>query len=150
MTQTLRAPDDKPTLLPPERAFRMSDTFDIWRLRIGDAYAVRLDIDASTLAEAKANASACCSHKDVLFIRETLRAARTGVALHAYVVRQGKREYRVNHETGVPGYVAPLKLDHLFSLPVNAFDPLQPWTWTPGADVVGIDRTLIEHPTTQG
>lgn len=111
-------------------------TFKAWRQR--DELAVPLDIgQPADLREAIAAACASCGHKDTLFL---LCEDRQIKLLRAYAIQQGKREYR----GPALGYVAPLKPAELFCLPVREFDPVEPWRWSPGCDVVGIDRNTVE------
>lgn len=124
------------------RARRIGDTFKAWRQREGGK-AQPLDIEGSCLADALRSACASCGHKDVIFILQTIPSC-PDKALHVYVIRQGPRQHRVNPETGVPGWFHPLKTDNLFSLPVRQFEPVEPWRWSPGADVVGADRETID------
>jgi hypothetical protein len=104
-------------------------SFKAWRVR--EQLSVPVEIgEAANLADALSSACAGAGHKDTLFI---LADNGRTTMLHAYAIRQGKREYR----GAVLGYVTPLKPDPLFSIPVHAFDPVEPWRWEPGCDVVG-------------
>ena len=121
----------------------MRDIFTAWRLSHGSRTATRLDCKGGDLAEALQSASRLCQHKDVLFVLHTDRIS--GIKrLHCFVIRNGKREYRVDRETGIPGMVTPSKPDCIFDMAVIDFHPAEPWSWTPGADVVGIDPSIIE------
>lgn len=122
------------------RASRMADTFTVWRLR-DTGKAQRLECGAAVLADVLTEAAAQCIHKDVLFIQHT-HGVRQDKTLHAYVIRQGKPEWRMCPETKVTRQVRPEKPDLLFAMDVAEFAPAEAWKWSPGCDVVGADREI--------
>jgi hypothetical protein len=131
-----------PLRLAATRTVRLHDTFSAWRQRDGGK-ASRLECGGAILADVLSEAQAQCQHKDVLFIlhRDGLTGDKT---LHCYAIRQGKPEW-----VRKPGFahvvqVKPLKADPLFVLPVRQFDPVEPWSHTPGCDVVGMDRETVD------
>jgi hypothetical protein len=82
------------------------------------------------------------AHKDTLFVTER-RADMRFAVLHTYRIRKGAATYQRNPETGLSDRVEPLKLDRLFSIPVDAFQPTRPFDAFRD-DAVGVDRNLIE------
>ena len=120
----------------------LHDLFEAWR--VGEAMSPRLDtLDATTLAEARDHAASSCSHKDHFLVKQTDRA--TGRAtLHLFYVKQKAATWLRDPATGIPKQVRPLEAEHRFSVPVEAFAPVEPWRWSPGCDVVGIDRSMVE------
>lgn len=129
-------------LTPIRRASRIADTFSVWRQTDGGK-ASRLVCDSAILPDVLREAASQSAHKDVLFILHTdgLTAEKT---VHAYVMRQGKREWRVDRVTRVGKWDHPLKADPLFSLPVTHFAPIEPWRWTPTADPIGTNPSVLE------
>lgn len=124
------------------RAEPLPALFEAWIA--GEAASRRLDVSgATTLHEARDAAAQFCKHKDHFLIKRTDRA--TGEAmLHCYYVKQKAPTW-----VRKPGFahvvqVRPLEAELRFSMAVNAFAPVEPWRWTPGADVVGIDRDVVE------
>ena len=122
--------------LDDQRPVAMHDMFTAWRL--SGSKAIRIASEGNDLASALQSAQLVCSHKDRLFILQTDRRSGDKM-LHCYVIKQGARQYRGITE----GWVCPLKADPLFSMPVIDFAPDEPWTWSPGADVVGFDRSEV-------
>lgn len=97
---------------------------------------------AETMPEAQAMASNTLQHKDTLLIHQN--DPRTGKQwLHAFKVRQGAAQWRRNEQTGLSERYHPLKLDALFSVPVEAFRPVRPFDAFRD-DPVGHDFGLIE------
>jgi hypothetical protein len=82
------------------------------------------------------------AHKDTLLVQERHDGLRLH-KLHAYRIRKGVAIYQRNPETGLSERIEPLKLDHLFSLPVDAFQPTRPFDALRD-DPVGVDVGLIE------
>lgn len=119
----------------------LHDLFTAWvqRHKYGSEPA-RINCHVRTFDEAMQGALMSCQHKDTLFLLHTDRISGNKM-LHCYVIRQGKRIYR----GALEGWVAPLKPDLVFSMPVIDFAPVEPWRWTPGCDVVGADRGVIDQ-----
>lgn len=84
-----------------------------------------------------------CHHKDVLAILYGHDGKREKVLRFYAIKQQSKPVYRRNPETLLTEAMRPLYAALLMETKVHGFDPVEPWRWTPGADVVGIDRTLI-------
>jgi hypothetical protein len=98
---------------------------------------------ATTLAGALAELSqGFFAHKDTLFVVEKHDGLRKST-LHAYRIRKGAATYLRNPQTGLAERVEPLKPDHLFSLPVDAFQPTRPFDALLD-DATGVDWTLVE------
>ncbi len=115
-------------------------SFRAWLLSPGDKLAHSHEVFHSTLPEIEGYFSAVPYFGAMLFILEhdAVKDART---LHAYRIRRGKwaggRDY-----SGCKYF--PHKADKLFSLPVDGFDPTEPWSFTRGRDVVGAGDGVIE------
>lgn len=104
-----------------------------------------IDIDQpSTLAEATQRAAVQCDHKDHFVVCQWDPIKNIGTLHFHAIKREAKRQYRRDPITGEAGWSQRLYPVLLFTVPVHAFDPVEPWRWEPGADVVGVDRTLIE------
>lgn len=127
---------------------KMAERFRAWRLPHGCGETIPLDVaGAETLTEAlQASQTQSCHHKDTLLVL-AINAHSGRQMLHSYQVRQGKREYRRDPITGIPGWVHPLKLDETYAVAVEAFSPAERWQWSPGADSVGFrpeERGVID------
>jgi hypothetical protein len=122
-------------LLPAER-------FTAWRI-LSDGTSQPLDTgDATTLHDAANNALQGCSHKDHFTVLHTNVAGKQ--TEHVYYVKASKPIW-----VRKPGFahsvqVRPLALDHRFSRKLAEFVPVEPWHWSPGCDVVGVDRNVVE------
>ena len=94
------------------------------------------------LADFADSAAANCSHKDTFLVLET-DAITAGKWLHTYQVkRRTKPRYvRVGNATRA---VHDLYAEHVTTIAVSAFEPVEQWSWTPGADTVGRDASLVE------
>lgn len=121
--------------------YAMTDTFEAWRLRDTET-ATSIGISATTLADALSHAQNSCGHGDTLLILQT-HARTERQTLHAFRIRQGARELRRIGDDPVPQWIRPLKPDAMFSMAVDAFTPVAPFRWSPGADVIGIDRREV-------
>lgn len=129
------------------KAQSMEDTFEAWRISPdsprGEVCA--LDVSAATsLADAVDIAAPLCFHKDS-FVVQVIDGVTGKRMLHFYAVkrrsnpiRQWNKE-RLCHENMHPHYAVAM-----FSMAVSAFEPVEPWRWSPGTDVVGLDGTAIE------
>lgn len=123
-------------LLPAER-------FTAWRI-LGNGTSQPLDTgDATTLDDAASNALQGCQHKDHFTVLHTNVAGKQ--TEHVYYVKAGKPVF-----VRKPGFahavqIKPLSLEHRFSRKLAEFAPVEPWRWTPGCDVVGIDRNVVEQ-----
>ncbi len=75
-----------------------------------------------------------------VFVREH-DSVNEVLQLHVYQVRKGKWLgcYDERH-IKIYAYTA----DRLFSLPIEAFEPVEPWRYEPGCDVVGASAVLLE------
>lgn len=120
-------------------------TFAAWRTSDETAHheAHAICVTAATLSEAVEQAKLSCHHKDTLVILESDQARRKQTQ-HAYrIVRKAAKWVR-DPVTGLEQRITPLDATPLFSMAVAVFEPVTPWRWSPGADVVGVDRTLLE------
>jgi hypothetical protein len=130
----------------PARAERLNAlTFTAWKVGGGVNYP--LDIgQAETLADAVTEACRRCQHKDVFVVLQ--RNALNGAAMLAnYVVKQGA--HRWVRASGAAHEVKQktFKPELLFSMAVDTFVPIEPFSWTPGCDPVGLtdaQRNTIE------
>ena len=100
--------------------------------------------DADTLDDAvnKALIAGGLAHKGTLLVHEIDTGRQRGF-LHAYTIRKSSAQYRRNPQTGLSERYEPHYPDHLFSVPVDAFEPTRPFDAFLD-DPVGIDRTLVE------
>jgi hypothetical protein len=117
------------------------DAFGIYRQR-GEGELAHFLGTAATMKDAQAKASLSLQHKDTLLIYENDERTRRKV-LHVFKVRQGAVQWRRNAETGLSERWHPLKLDPLFSLPVDEFAPKRPFDAFRD-DPVGVDCGLVE------
>ena len=123
-------------------------TFRAWRIVPGNPEAIRLDtLDADTLDDAIANVltgKLAVNHKDFLAIEEADAVKGTRlVHIHA-IKRQSQPQYRRDPQTGRAAAFHRHYPQHLFTMQASAFEPVEPWRWEPGCDVVGHDFSLIE------
>lgn len=82
-----------------------------------------------------------CAHKDV-FLVQIEDAVTDRARLEVYRVKQAAQAKRVPHEDGTWRMVKPLLPQFLTWFSIKAFSPVEPWRWTPGADVVGHTDTV--------
>lgn len=132
---------------PYKPEMQRTRTFTVWRTcdETPGNEAHPLRITADTLAEAVQEAAQSCHHKDTLVVLEVDHVTRTQTQ-HAYrIVRKAAKWIR-DPVTGLEQRINPLEASPLFSMAVKSFAPVEPWRWSPGADVVGVDRTLIDAP----
>jgi hypothetical protein len=122
------------------RAEAMHDLFEAWIP--GDQTSRRVDtLHASTLAEARDAAQGSCSHKDHLIIKQTSRPSGEAT-IHVFYVKQKAATWVRQPGFAHPVQVRPLEAELRFSMPVDAFAPVEPWRWSPGCDPVGAKREL--------
>ena len=131
----LAAAAERPAVLPRFKAWRCG----------GTTSAVPIDIaDAQSLKEALASATATYFvHKDRLAILETDHRAGKSL-LHLYGIQQQAALQYVRTESGRMVAIKRLKPAHLLTMPVEQFAPVEIFRWSPGCDVVGIDRSAVE------
>lgn len=115
-------------------------TFDAWRVVSGKAHTL---ITNATSDEDWRLATTVCQHKEQVWVRERMANGKT--FLHVFAVREKAATYRYCQETKQPVRFKPRFLDLVSSVEITEFSPVTPWEWTPGADVVGIDRTVVDH-----
>lgn len=101
----------------------------------GKAHSIDLGDYAADPEAAIEVAAMHCQHKDVLhvLVRDTFTKA---AVLHVYAIR-AKQDWRKCPDTGVTKRVAIQYPERLYSVDVEAFAPVEPFQWTPGADAVG-------------
>jgi hypothetical protein len=116
-------------------------TFEAWQ--IGESgYVQSRPVFDHESADAIAASYACeGSFGETLAVRETDSIAGTAT-LHFYRVRRGKWLGRYSRDGERKEY--PFYADPLFKLNVKAFDPVEPWRYTRGCDVVGRDPNVID------
>lgn len=132
--------------MPEARAFPIH-AFGAYRQR-GENEALHFLGTAEAMPDAQALASDRLLHKDTLLIHQN--DPRTGKQwLHAFKVRQGAADWRKNPQTGIAERWHPLKLDALFSVPVEAFAPTRPFDAFRD-DPVGIDPQLVDARVAAG
>ena len=125
----------------PARAQRMErSVFHVWRLAPDAAKAAREGVPGNDLASIERAIAIPENHGATIFVRETA-TIDGGVTLHVYRIRKGAKPIRYDGARAI----YPNTADKLFSLPVNAFDPVTPWRWSPGADVLGGAANLLEQ-----
>lgn len=117
-----------------------AETYCAWRV-LANGTSQPVEITATSLAEAIQSAALHCQHKDYFTVLQTTASGKN-IEHVCYVKQQAARWVRK------PGFahavqVRPLSADVLFSRAVAAVEPVEPWRWTPGADVVGVDRSEI-------
>jgi hypothetical protein len=118
-------------------------TYTAWRVgESGKSIPLNL-YDPEGLEGAVEHALAQASHKDIFHVLETDETRRIS-KLHIYQVKQGKPVYRKLHGEVVARLVKPLIAHPVTTMEVREFVPAQHWCWTPGCDVVGIDRQTVE------
>jgi hypothetical protein len=116
-----------PTNIRPRQLAQYEYT--CWRL-IGPAQPH--PVQARTLQEVEAALATEANHGSTFLVLET-DVIRETASLHVYRVRRGKWAGR--YDGARKAY--PHSADHLFSVPVKAFEPVEPWRYVPGCDVVG-------------
>lgn len=128
-------------LIEPEELAPMRPTFTAW-LVLASGKAHPLPADGATLNEALASAlTGGCTHKSQVVIREHNPVKRE-TRLHVYAIKRRSAGRWVVRDH-VPAKVHDLYPDPLFVLDVTAFEPVEPWKWTPGCDVVGVERSVV-------
>lgn len=116
-------------------------SFDAWRVVNGKAYPL---VSNATSEEEWRSFSTVCQHKDQVWVREAMANGKT--MLHVFVVREKRETYRFNTETKQPERFRPRFLDVVSSVEITEFSPVEPWTWTRGADVVGhVPSQVVDH-----
>lgn len=130
----------------PERTV----SFRAWRVASSnprhEARPLPLPDDLETATEAALVGATFCDHKDGLLIveRDLCRPIGQQTFLHIHrIKRQSQGKYvrdPVTHETvRQQANYAELQM----TVAVLSFDPLQPWQWSPDADVIGLDGGLV-------
>jgi len=127
-----------PSSLRPSRFERVS--FEAWHIH-GDGVAQRKDCFGRSIAEIAAAYACEGTFGHILAVRETDEISAAS-AVHFFQIRRGKWLGRYNDlgsRKVYPHHAAPL-----FKVQVSAFDPVEPWRWVPGCDVVGRDPNVVE------
>ena len=105
-------------------------------------------IDVSAAADVKEAADIAANrvgHKGGFVLLQTHDGTNRQACRFCRVKRSTKHHtYRPALDGGNPVREGKLEAVEVFAMAVTAFAPVEPWKWTPGCDVVGIDRTLIE------
>lgn len=125
--------------LARDRARILTERFEAWHQG-----GFPLDVSAATtLGEARDEAARHCRHKDhFTVLQHTIDGKHI---LHVYYVKQTKPVWMKKPDMAHAVQVRPLAVEHRFSQEVAAYEPVAPWRWSPGADVVGLDRNVVEN-----
>ena len=125
------------------------EVFAAWRLSPDNprAEAIPCTIgEVRTLDEAVSAALVgnALQHKDALVVLVTDTVSKKRMA-HFYAIKQDtKAPYVFDKEKGKAVKAKRFYPAALFSMAVSEFSPVEPFRWSPGADVVGADRDMIE------
>lgn len=125
---------------PAPRRPSLALSFSAWK--VGDSNRLSYPIDVSgttTLAEAVEAAQLRCQHKDVFHVLMRDDARGTGT-LHIFVIKQKEARW-VRNARGETVQVKPQFAHPLTSIEVSSFTPVEPFRWSPGADVVNGNET---------
>lgn len=126
------------------------ETFKAWRLSEAglrkEATPIEIgEVDGLPEAVGTAQERGCFAHKDVMIVLHENAATQARFA-HFYAIRQKSTPSRVwNAGAGKYDLIKPLYAAPVFTMAVEAFEPKEPWQWTPDADVVGADRNTIKQ-----
>lgn len=110
-------------------------TFRVWRITTG--LAQPHDMTGETMADIARALSDAAYHGDTFLIEETL-AVSGKTTLHTVRIRRGKAIGWSADAKRTYAYTA----DRLCSVAVKAFDPVLPWRWSPGCDVLGVGNVI--------
>lgn len=120
----------------------MRCTLTAWKVSEFSGQGHPLDIaGADNLTAAITSAAMQCAHKDTFMVLQRDPVSGAGT-LHLYRVKQSAKPQRVPHSDGTWRMVKPLEPQFLTRIEVRAFDVVEPWRWSPGADVVGRSDVL--------
>ncbi len=130
--------------IPTARPTQIEVSFAAWRVSdLRGHEGSPLKIEGKSLAAIVQSAVVQCAHKDTIAVRETNPSGKQ--VTHFYAVkRKANATYVWDAETLQQKRVHQLYADFLFSLAVASFIPVEPWNWSPDADVVGVDRSVVE------
>jgi hypothetical protein len=120
---------------------RHATTFRAWRIAGTRNEAIPLPMSAADLPAAVAATVTSCQHKEAFVVVEH-DAVQDRSTAHFYAVKR-KSQARYVLVDHVTQRVHDLYAEPLFSLAVNAFDPVEPWSWSLGADVVGMPKHAV-------
>jgi len=126
-----------------DRAGPLRNIFVAWKvnpMRAGQVAPV--EGTGQILADFAQSVATTCTHKDTFIILEI--DALTGAKwLHTYAVKRKStpRYVMAGHTRRA---VHDLYAELLMTICVAAFEPVEQWSWKPGADTVGHDAGLIE------
>jgi hypothetical protein len=118
-----------------------ASTLQAWCLDAHGKHALPHEVATCSLAELERQVAHATYFGATFFVVETGTISRKSV-LHVYRIRRGSKAIGYDPVTGNKRYAHTA--DKLFALPVDAFEPTQPWRWSPGADVVGGDPNVID------
>ena len=94
-------------------------------------------VGAAKLLEIEREIATEAHHGETFLIRED-DVIRERSTLHVYRIRKGKWAGRFEGSRKAFPYVA----DRLVSVQVKAFEPVEPWKWAPGCDVLGRSNVI--------
>ena len=120
------------------RPVAITAEYKAWKVCNGVHYP--LHIEGTTLLNVIAEAQGYCAHKDQFAVLE-INGGRQ--VLRVYQIKQGKEMW-----VRKPGFAHAvkthqLKADQVTELAVDAYAPVEPWQWSPGADCVGAERGVL-------
>lgn len=111
-------------------------TYTAWVVNQHTTECAPLDVAAAeTLAEAASLAAPHCQHKAKFFVRQV--DAVTGIAVVALYAVKARKVWRKCPATMITKQIEERFADEVTVFQVRAFDPVEPFRWMPGCDVVG-------------
>jgi hypothetical protein len=132
-----------PAVITPAYANRLpAETFAAWRV-LSNGTSQPLDIlGRSSLADVVEAAMLGCQHKDHFSVVQT--KANGSRIEHLFYVKAGAAKYVIKPGSAHETRINPLKPEHLFSRAMQTIAPVEMWVCGRGADVVGVNRGLVE------
>jgi len=110
--------------------------FDVWRV-LESGKAQPQDVTGETLADIERRLATEANHGATFMVLET-KSLSDIATLHSYRIRKGKAIGWDREAKRTYAYAA----DRLFSVEVSAFEPVQPWRYVPGCDVLGASGVI--------
>jgi hypothetical protein len=120
-------------------------TFTAYRVPRGSTQPLPLEIPACLSLAGALNAALagnCLNHRDALLIRQQ-DSGRGGNTLHAWAIKRKSQARYVRGSDGLSHPVHELYAAELFSVAVEAFEPVRPFDAF-SDDASGRDRQLVE------
>lgn len=121
-------------------AFRLArKAFDAWRILASGEVQVQ-PAAGQDVESVAANFAHPAYFGNTILIRETCGLSGEAM-LHAYRIRRG--HWLGLHDENLKR-IYPHKTDKLFAVKISAFEPVEPWRYTRGCDVIGNRNDPIE------